>query len=241
METSPRNSYPRALPFRAADDGSAEAERRRDAMRDRLEDLAIQAGRLRRWTYALGLALAGAVIVAVTSTVLLVQRTSTPVATNAASEPTPPLAALPPAKPAQSASRPEPANRDATLEAMGGLSAANLYQSYLAVGLLADGVQHKAFTVDGAANTLKIIGNCLTLVESKLAALDRRNLDPDDIASLQQIETVTALMRIQTQALDTYWKTGKAAHGEAYQRSRRATWAALSKVLGLGPMPPSGL
>src|SRR5262249_6110306 len=128
---------------------------------------------------------------------------------------------------------PEVTPRDMNLEALGGLSAANLYQSYLTMGLLADGVESKAFTVEGAVNTLKLVTSCIALVETKLARLDRLNLEPDDIASLRQIKAVIALMRIQTQALQTYWSTGKAEHGEAYQRARKVSWAGLSKVLGV--------
>jgi hypothetical protein len=116
---------------------------------------------------------------------------------------------------------------------MGGLSAANLYQSHLAIGLLAEGVQHKAIPVDGAAITLAVIGNCINLVDAKLVKLANTALHPDDRASMQQTQAVIALMRIQTQALSTYWTSGKVEHGEAYQRARAATWAGLSKVLGV--------
>lgn len=236
MNPSPRKTYPRALPFRSPEDITAEAERRQEEMQERLDDLAAQAGSLRRCTYALALALLGAAAVVTTLAVLVVQRPAAMDTRESASEPAPPLAIVPPPakqpSPAPSTAT-DVATKDLTLEAMGGLSAANLYQSYLAIGLLADGVEHKAFTTEGAANTLKIVGSCIALVDAKLAKLEKLKLEPDDVASLQQIKTITALMRIQTQALETYWATGKAEHGEAYQRARKATWTGLSKVLGV--------
>jgi hypothetical protein len=120
-----------------------------------------------------------------------------------------------------------------TLDAMGGLSAANLYQSYLTIGLLADGVETKAFTRDGATKTLQIVNGCLELVDTKLAKLDKANLEPGDRSSLKQIKAVTALLRVQSQALEAYWTSGKMEQFEAFQRARKASWTGLSKVLGI--------
>ena len=232
METSPRKAYPRALPYRSPDAIAADAERRQEQMQDRLDDLTAQAGHLRRYTRGLSLALAAAVVLAITLTVLLVRNPTTPAASQLTFDAQ--TAAAPPMKQsAPTSTATEPASRGVTLEALGGLSAANLYQSYLTVGLLADGMQNNAFTVDGATNTLKIVTSCIALVDTKLARLDRLNLEPDDLASLRQIKAVTALMRIQTQALEMYWSTGKADHAEAYQRARKATWTGLSKILGV--------
>jgi hypothetical protein len=235
MDPLRSKSYPRALPFRSPDEIEADAERRQDEMRDRLDDLTMQAGHLRRCTHALGVALIGAVVLVVALTVYLLQPPTPDVTAQASTEPAATLAPSPPPRPVLSPpTRPaETPHSDTALEAMGGLSAANLYQSYLTIGLLADGVQNKAFTIEGATTTLKIVASCLTLVDDNLAKLDQRNLDAQDVASLRQIKAVAALMRIQAQALETYWSTGKAEHGEAYRKARTATWTGLSKVLGM--------
>jgi hypothetical protein len=235
MDPSPSKSYLRALPYRSPDEIAADAERRQDEMRDRLDDLTMQAGHLRRCTHALGVALIGAVVLATALTVYLLQHAAPPATAQACTEAPATLVPSPPPRPALTPPTPvaEPPQNDTALEAMGGLSAANLYQSYLTIGLLADGVQNKAFTIAGATNTLKIVVSCLTLVEDNLTKLDHRNLDAEDVASLRQIKAVTALLRIQAQALETYWSTGKAEHGEAYQNARKATWTGLSKVLGV--------
>src|SRR6185369_6151113 len=62
----------------------------------------------------------------------------------------------------------ETAAKDLALEVMGSLSGANLYQSYVAIGLLADGVEYEALTLEGARNTLKVVTGCLALVDGKL-------------------------------------------------------------------------
>ncbi len=116
---------------------------------------------------------------------------------------------------------------------MGGLSATNLYQSHITIGLLADGVDTKAFTIEGAVGTLKIVASCLTLVDDKLASLEKLSLEADDRDSLKRIKAVTDLLRVQTQALEAYWASGKKEHAEAYQKVRKASWTGLSKVLGI--------
>src|SRR5260370_26930357 len=79
-------------------------------------------------------------------------------------EPSPPPAqkpqyAGPAARDTPAGDLPQAAQHAVMLESLGGLSAANLYQSYLNIGLLADGVQSETFTIEGAAGTLKIITN----------------------------------------------------------------------------------
>jgi hypothetical protein len=160
-----------------------------------------------------------------------------------AKDPTANEPSRPPAQEAQSpgpsarvkpaADLPQAAQYGVMLESLGGLSAANLYQSYLNIGLLADGVESEAFTIEGGASTLKIIANCLTLVDKKLAKLDKESLDPEDQGSLERIKAVAELLRIQARVLLAYWLTGGPVQSAQYQFARRASWKGLSQVLGL--------
>lgn len=123
--------------------------------------------------------------------------------------------------------------KEAFLEALGGLSAAHLYQSYLNIGLLADGVESKAYTMDEAKNTLGVIANFMDLVDAKLCKLSEANLDADDRESLQRVKTVTELLRLQVQTLRAYWASGDEAQASQYHEARKSAWTGLSKVLGL--------
>ena len=72
-----------------------------------------------------------------------------------------------------------------------------------------------------------------TLVDNKLARLDKASLDSEDQESLERIKAVTELLRIQARVLLAYWVTGGAVQSEQYQMARQASWKGLSQVLGL--------
>lgn len=232
MDATPRKAYPRAIPHRSPEEIAAQTQR----LRDDMHKLATDSARQRRWNYALSATLALVVVLGVAVTLYL----KTPGSGNpvGATEPSPPPAVQPqykgPAARAKpSGDLPQAAQQGAMLESLGGLSAANLYQSYLNIGLLADGVESKTFTIEGGASTLKIITNCLTLVDNKLAKLDKESLDPEDQGSLARIRAVTELLRIQARDLLAYWLTGGPVQSAQYQFARQASWKGLSQVLGI--------
>jgi hypothetical protein len=260
METVKR-TYPRALPHRSPDELAAQSDRLRDAM----DELAVQSARLRRWIYslaaALGIALAAGAALGI---YWMSTRAGPPPLAAASVSPAPEMPAAtvdrtePPARSAKidglalskktqtppDAAKAKPAgetidtqHRAMFLETLGGLSAANLYQSYLSIGLLADGVENKSITVEAATSTLKIVTSCLGLVDRKLAKLDKAALEPDDQDSIEEIQAVAELLRLQSQAALAYWATGKAEQGADFEKTRKATWTALSKVLGLDAAP----
>ncbi len=135
--------------------------------------------------------------------------------------------------PAKSGATITAAQKESFLEALGGLSAAHLYQSYLNIGLLADGVDAKAYTLDEAKGTLAAILNFMDLVEAKLTKLDRAALDADDQEALDRIKTATDLLRVQATALLAYWNAGTKEKADDYHQARKAASAGLNKVLGL--------
>jgi hypothetical protein len=131
------------------------------------------------------------------------------------------------------AEAPNATNKEVYLEVLGGLSAAHLYQSYLTIGLLADGVESKAYSLENARKALATVTTCMSLVEGKLSRLSELDLDADDKDSLERLKTVTALLRLQTRILDACWSSGRTQPAEQYQQARQSSWTALSKVLGL--------
>jgi hypothetical protein len=136
-----------------------------------------------------------------------------------------------PAKPAGVVT--SPAQREAFLEALGGLSAAHLYQTYLNIGLLADGVESKAYTLDEAKSTLATVLDFMDQVEGKLTKLDRGGLEADDLEALDRIKATTNLLRLQAKTLLAFWTTSTQEQADQYQQARKAALAGLNKVLGL--------
>jgi hypothetical protein len=260
MATFSRNAYPKAMPLHSPDELNAQASKlsqlqeevsaqaRRAAQRDK--ELAEKAARLRRWTGRLVGAIVLAVMLTAGVTTYSLNRVGLAPA-SPAKEPaspvanfTPPLESAPPVAPklapltlpANAQAKPSDGAANAKtdfLEALGSLSATHLYQSHLNIGLLADGVESGTYTIADAEESLKPVIDMMKLVDVRLAKLAKSELDAEDRRSIQQIQTVSALLRLQTDALRAYWATGEMQQATDFQEARRASWQGVSKVMGL--------
>src|SRR5262245_54974985 len=148
MADTANHRYPQGVPFRAP------------------LPAARKPGRSRLLVGVLG----GAVLVAVTAgaTALVINLTaprSQAVVTGDAPGPGAARPAVPvPAKNAAAGK----SVKERFLEALGGLSAAHVYQSYLNIGLLADGVESEAYSKAEAEQMLATVGNMIDMADRQL-------------------------------------------------------------------------
>jgi hypothetical protein len=126
-----------------------------------------------------------------------------------------------------------PALKDRYLEALGGLSASHLYQTYLNIGLLADGVEKDVYTQEEADKMLASVMDLMKLVDVQLAKVRKADLTADDQVSFDRIKAVMGLLRLQSETLKNYWASGDTNDATQYHLAREAAWKGLSKVLGL--------
>jgi hypothetical protein len=117
------------------------------------------------------------------------------------------------------------------LEALGSLSVSHLYQSYLNVGLLADGVENETYTVKEAEETLRSITDLMDQVDDQLIRLSKLGLDADDRAALEQINAVSVMLRLQSRFLQDYWKSDAKSDADKYHEVRKAAWTGLQKIM----------
>jgi hypothetical protein len=120
------------------------------------------------------------------------------------------------------------------LETIGALTAGHSYQTYLNIGLLADGRAKGAYTDKDATRVLDSILSIVRSVEEKLAALDKLTLDEADRASLAQMRELSALLRRQANELQSFWDSGRDEDAARYESARKDAWAAISRLLGMG-------
>jgi hypothetical protein len=184
--------------------------------------------------------LAGAALVAVTAvTTAVVIRLTTPTPADAGRGPAAEDRQEPPGAGDAKAPAPAPkaadgkAAKERFLKALGSLSAAHVYQSYLNVGLLADGVESGAYTKAEAEQMLTTVGNMIDMVDRQLDKIADAGLDADDRQGVKRIQDLTVLLRRQASALRAYWATGEAEQVTRYQQAREAAWTNLSETLGI--------
>jgi hypothetical protein len=144
--------------------------------------------------------------------------------------------ATPPREPA------EPAV-DRSLEAIGGLSAAHLYQTYLNLGMLADATDGDVYNESDAKNLLKTITVLMDKVDTQLGRVLEASTDPEDKKKLEQVRDLTKLLRAQARELRAYWDTpekdtaGKKEHETKFHKAREEAWAGIKELLNIKDEP----
>jgi hypothetical protein len=128
---------------------------------------------------------------------------------------------------------PRDKDNSALLETIGTMGASHLYQTYLNVGLLADG---RAEGIYDTATAQQVLGTLLGLVDAvdkQLDQLAKSNLSREDKQALEQITKQSALLRQMAAALEAFWKSNKKEDGAKYEKLRQQSWAGVQKLLGL--------
>lgn len=125
------------------------------------------------------------------------------------------------------------------LEALGALSAAHLYQSYLNIGLLADAAENEVYGDEEARKLLTSIAAWMDSVDGQLRRLDGAAFDAADQQRLAQVRRLTGLLRAQARALRAYWD---APEGDSvlrkdqeakFHQARTDAWAGIKELLAI--------
>jgi len=221
MSRIPARQYPRSQPYRPSGEP------------------ATGPGRQRLWTFLMLGAAAVLLVVTVAASVFWVNKA------NAEPSPEPQAAAPVPAQPA-AAEKPAPAKKAALrpakqapplpvheqlLEGLGGMSAAHLYQSFLNIGLLADGVENETYSPAEAEKMLSTVTGLMDLMDRNLQKLSESGLDAEDRRSVERIRGLSEKLRAQAAALRAYWASEGEAAAERYHRARDEAWAGLSELV----------
>jgi hypothetical protein len=160
-----------------------------------------------------------------------------PQATPASADPAPPAAAAvgarrepsPERRPATS----EDANANVQLtETVGLLSGLYLYQSYLNIGLLADGKAERLYDDKAARSVLDSILNPLETVDKQLAKIGKQARSGGDRDAVDRIRIMVDLLRRQGKELKAFWDSGSPEDGARYEATRQEAWKQISATLG---------
>ena len=120
------------------------------------------------------------------------------------------------------------------LQTIGALTAAHYFQTYLNIGFIADGKGHGIYSEKDARRVLQSVLTLLDSVDRRLETLNHVNLNKDDRESLEQMRAISALLRQQAKELQNYWERGQDEDLNRYESIRKNSYAAISKLLGIG-------
>ncbi len=141
-----------------------------------------------------------------------------------------PPQAVPTAAPAEDLK----ADRRRLLETVGVLTGAHCYQTYLNIGLIADGKAKGTYGNQDARQVLDSILSLQSSIDRNLAALAKLDLDKRDLESLEQMRDLSALLRQQGRDLKAFWDSGKEEDAAHYDDTRKDSWAAIGRLTGIG-------
>lgn len=143
----------------------------------------------------------------------------------------PGAANLRPAEGADTSATPDPMS----LQTIGTLTAAHYFQTYLNVGFIADGKSKGTYAIEDARKVLRSVLSLADSVDRQLKTFGKRTLDKEDRDSLEQMRAISALLRRQGAELQTYWDSDQDQDFARYESLRKTSYAAISKLMGIGP------
>src|SRR5262245_33325331 len=144
----------------------------------------------------------------------------------------PPLAgSRPPEKPP--VAKPPADPRAQLTETVGLLSGLYLYQTYLTIGLLADGKAERLYDDRAARAVLATVLPPLDAVDRQLARVSALAGTVPDRQAAERLRGVAGLLRRQGQELIAFWDSGRPAAGARYEATRQEAWRQLNALLGL--------
>jgi hypothetical protein len=140
---------------------------------------------------------------------------------------------LPAGKQAAEPASPPAEPRAQLTETVGMLSGLYLYQTYLTIGLLADGKAERVYDEKTARSVLATVVGPLDAVDKQLTVVGKLAQTDADRRAVEQLRTTVALLRRQSQELTAFWDTGNPAAGARYEATRQEAWKQITALLGL--------
>jgi hypothetical protein len=113
-----------------------------------------------------------------------------------------------------------------------------LYQTYLTIGLLADGKSERLYDENAARNVLASVLNPLDAVDVQLGAVVELAQTPADRQAAERLRGVVGLLKLQGKELIAFWDSRQPAAGARYEAARQEAWRQISALLALDKPQP---
>ncbi len=124
--------------------------------------------------------------------------------------------------------------RQLLLETVGLLTASQVYQGYLNIGLVADGKAAGTYDEKAARQLIESVLGLVDATDKKLELVGKMDIGKEDRIGLYKLRQLNQLLRRQTVVLKEFWSTGKQEYANSYERLRKEAWEGISKQLKLG-------
>lgn len=125
--------------------------------------------------------------------------------------------------------------KGAALETIGMLSGHSAYNTYIAIGGIADGYASDVYTSTYVQELMVEQVSMLYMLDSSMITLQNSGFITDDAdkESIYDIREIYRLLINQANALKSYAVSGSTEDSDYFQVCRKKSWAAISKLIGV--------
>ena len=126
-----------------------------------------------------------------------------------------------------------PAIPDTVSEAIGGLAASHLYQTYLNIGLLADSVEGEVYEKEEARRLLDTVAGLTSAVEQQLDRVGHQSLKDDEKKALNRPARSLPAFGHRCANCRNYWEEDDKDHVERFHKAREDSWKGIKALLNI--------
>ena len=127
--------------------------------------------------------------------------------------------------------------RTAYRQAVGGLGAGYLYQTYLVIGTAADLLGREALETPEAVALMETTEGMSRNVDEILIGVRKLPIGPADANTVNSMLHVNQLLMQQAESLRAFAESRTKENAMRFEARRKATWGQLSRLLNVPPAP----
>lgn len=122
---------------------------------------------------------------------------------------------------------------DGRLSAIGGLSAAHMYTSYIAIGAIGDAFGNEVYDTERVQELMKGMVGMLDTLKKQLLLVQENCEDKADQEYIDETIQIYTLLQEEARQLSKYSESTDKADYRAYEKARTTVWPRIEKLLGL--------
>lgn len=133
---------------------------------------------------------------------------------------------------------PAAAADDTCMEAVGAAHGANLFNTYTAIGAIADGYGKGVYDESDVQDLMTTEAGFIKALTGSLTKLEeQKGVSKQDRKALHQFIATYALLDAQARALLTYAKSNEDEDLKRFDEARKKAWTRIEDILGLSTQP----
>lgn len=122
---------------------------------------------------------------------------------------------------------------DGRLSAIGGLSAAHMYTTYIAIGAIGDAFGNDVYDTERVQDLTGALVGMLDTIKKQLLLVQEKCEDEADQDYIDETIQIYSLLQEEARQLSAFSKSRDKSDHRAYEKARTTVWPRIEKLLGL--------